>query len=113
MNNAQDSWDKYSKLVLLKLEENENAIKEQTKQYQKGYKELMSEISDLKEHRNDIFETKIWKDKVLEVWSTTQMQSAKDEIYIQKGKWIKLVGVIVATEVVLSGFAFLAATFLK
>jgi regulator of replication initiation timing len=78
----KDSWSSYSKLVLDYLD-----------RLDENYNELYEELDDVKKQLNEfktveksVGEHKSYIDKVTEVWSTTQMKEAKDEIYKHKTK---------------------------
>jgi hypothetical protein len=57
-------------------------------------------MSDFKNTEKDVEDLKKWKESVIEVWSVTQMQQGKNEIYKQKNEWQKVIGIVIASQVV-------------
>lgn len=129
-DNSSNDFGTYSMLVLKELEK----LNEKQDYLAKSMTEIKEELTnDIYEIKNDITKVKAmqyslnelkefkkkleeksivtkvedldaWKDKVSEVWSPTQMQDAKKQVYQQKGKWIALLA-IVGTLQVLIGLA--------
>lgn len=95
--NAENSWHVYSKLVLNELERlNENHDK-----IDKRLNEINLKLNDVKTIEKNVQANANWIEKVNEVWSPSQMQLAKDEIYKQKGKWISVVAIITFIQIIL------------
>lgn len=72
----QNGWNEYSKLVLKELETLAEGIKGLSTEIQ----ELKSEIADLKAKEDRVKDIKDWKERMDEVASPTQLQSAIKEI---------------------------------
>ncbi len=89
-----------AELVLSKLNDlkrsQENIVKEMTS----NFKEINNTLSDFKTTMKEVKEIKDWKKEVSDVWSPINMKDAEKEIYIQKGKWSIVYGVIVAINVI-------------
>ena len=103
-NISKNGWSEYGRLVLNELErlnEGQNNLK---LEIDKKFSELAEKMSDFKNTEKEVEEIKIWKEKVTEVWSPKQMQQAKDEIYEQKNKWAKVLGIIIALQVLFTLF---------
>jgi len=103
-NISKNGWSEYGRLVLNELErlnEGQNSLKQEI---DKKFTELSEKISDFKNTEKEVEEIKKWKEKVTEVWSPKQMQQAKDEIYEQKNKWAKVLGIIIALQVLFTLF---------
>jgi arginine deiminase len=100
----------YHDLILNLLEENSNEVKQLKKDINKELSDLRAdvnkqcieikeEIHDLKSAKHLIKEHREWKKEVTDVWSPPQMKESKDEIYLQKNKWMVGYGVFVAVQV--------------
>ena len=103
-NISKNGWSEYGRLVLNELErlnEGQNSLKQEI---DKKFTELSEKISDFKNTEKEVEDIKKWKEKVTEVWSPKQMQQAKDEIYEQKNKWAKVLGIIIALQVLFTLF---------
>lgn len=99
-NIARNGWTEYGKLVLNELKRlNEGQEKLRT-EIEERFKEVNHTLGEFKSTEEDVESLKHWKDKVNEVWSTTQMKESKDEIYNQKNKWLIVVGVGIAIQVI-------------
>jgi hypothetical protein len=61
--------------------------------------ELNNKISAFNAFEKEIDELKSWKKETVEVWSVSQMKQAKDEIYKQKGYYQRIIGIIIAVQV--------------
>ncbi len=79
---GQNGWNEYSRLVLKELAD-----------LNSKYDTILEELQDIKQNyskleqlEKDIEEQNEWKELVSEDWPPSQMKSAKDEHYKQKGK---------------------------
>jgi hypothetical protein len=95
--NFKALWAEYSKLVLKELDRMNN-----------NYESLRENISDINAKLNDVKNTekslqdlKIWQEKVNDVWSTTQMKEAKDEIYKQKSRWTATIAILLFIQIII------------
>ena len=67
------------------------------------------EIEKNKSNSSNIEIIGVWKERVSEVMSPTQMKQLKDEVYKQKNKWTATIAILIFIEVV----AFAIAGFIK
>ncbi|KKQ97576.1 MAG: hypothetical protein UT24_C0046G0008 [Candidatus Woesebacteria bacterium GW2011_GWB1_39_12] len=88
---AKSEWGEYSRLVLNELE-----------RLNQGQIEIKADLAELKMSNQTIVDTKEWKNKVTEVWSPTQMQQAKNEVYGQKNRWAVVTGIVIAIQILFS-----------
>jgi hypothetical protein len=58
------------------------------------FNELNQKLSEFKNTEGKVISHGTWIEKVNEVWSTTQMKEAKDEIYKQKSRWVAAIAII-------------------
>ena len=94
MSEEKDTWAEYSRLVLKELERlNENHEKMRVDIDQR-FGQLTQKISDLKNIESKVDAHVNWIEKVNDVWSPSQMKSAKDEIYAQKNKWVAAIAIL-------------------
>ncbi len=94
MGEDKDSWGEYSKLVLKELERlNESYVGMRT-DMDNRFNELNQKLSEFKNTEGKVSTHGAWIDRVNEVWSTTQMKEAKDEIYKQKSRWVAAIAII-------------------
>jgi len=76
MNESQNGWNEYSKLVLKELETLGTAITSLNGQIQ----ELKQEIARMREREDRVDELRVWKDKIDEVASPSQLQVKFNEV---------------------------------
>lgn len=95
--NFKTLWAEYSKLVLKELDRMNN-----------NYESLRENISDINAKLNDVKNTekslqdlKVWQEKVNEIWSTSQMKEAKDEVYKQKNRWTATIAILLFIQVII------------
>ena len=101
-NISKNGWSEYGRLVLKELErlnENQEKLRED---FDKKFNELNERMSAFKNTEKDVEDLKKWKDNVVEVWSVTQMQQSKDELYKQKNQLTKWGGIVIAVTVILN-----------
>lgn len=88
-----------SDLVLSRLDDLKLSQDKIVSEMNANFKEINNTLSDFKTTIKEVKEIKDWKKEVYDVWSPTNMSKAEKEIYIQKGKWSVVYGVIIATQV--------------
>ena len=95
--NFKALWAEYSKLVLKELDRMNN-----------NYESLRENISDINAKLNDVKNTeksvqdiKSWQEKVNDVWSSSQMKEAKDEIYKQKSRWTATIAILLFVQIII------------
>lgn len=89
-NNGNGGWGEYGKLVLNELER----LEKNQNETQENINEIKTEISKLKQYKNDLEALRNWREDVNDVFSPTQMKEVKDEVYRQKNKWSKAIAII-------------------
>jgi hypothetical protein len=103
-NISKNGWSEYGRLVLKELErlnEGQIALK---KDIDKKFSDLNEKMTEFKGTEKDVQELKEWREKVTEIWSPSQMKQSKDEVYEQKNKWSKVVGIIIAIQILFTLF---------
>ncbi len=73
---SENGWSEYSKLVLKELETLAGAITSLNSEIQ----ELKQEIARMREREDRVDELRVWKDKIDEVASPTQLGTALKEV---------------------------------
>ena len=76
MENKQNGWNEYSKLVLKELETLATSIQALNGEIQ----DLKQEIARMREREDRVDELRVWKDKIDEVASPSQIQVALREV---------------------------------
>tara|TARA_B100000287_G_scaffold434758_1_gene500261 strand:+ start:2099 stop:2434 length:336 start_codon:yes stop_codon:yes gene_type:complete len=98
------SWEAYSKMVLKQLEDLSVSMNGLRQEIQ----ELKSEIAEIRGQQSNVQDLKVWKDKIDEICSPTQLRQLKtdmDELKMFKVKAITIFAVV--------QFAMAAAMFIK
>ena len=72
----RDGWNEYSKLVLKELE----ALAVNIQSLNNEIQELKQEIARMREREDRVEELRMWKDKIDEIASPTQLETAIKEI---------------------------------
>jgi hypothetical protein len=93
-------WSEYGRLVLKELERLNEGQEQLRKELEDKFGELNTKITDFKNTESAVEELKRWREKVQEVWSVSQMKQGKDEIYEQKNKWAKVIGIVIAIQII-------------
>lgn len=101
-NISNNGWSEYGRLVLKELERLNDGQEQLRKDLDDKFNELNLKISEFKNTEKDVDDLKTWREKVIEVWSVTQMKQAKDELYDQKNKWAKVVGIMIAVQALIT-----------
>lgn len=100
-NLSKNGWSEYGRLVLKELERLNEGQNELKRDMDKKFTELNEKLAAFKNTEKDVDDLKKWKSSVTEIWSVTQMKEAKDEIYEQKNQWQKVIGIIIAIQVIM------------
>ena len=90
----QNGWNEYSRLVLKELESLSDSISDLNAQLQ-GVKEDLAEIK-VRESRVD--ELRVWKEKVDEVCSPTQLKELVEKVESLNAFKIKAIGVFLSVQ---------------
>lgn len=101
-NISNNGWSEYGRLVLKELERLNDGQEQLRKDLDDKFNELNLRISDFKNTEKDVDDLKLWREKVIEVWSVSQMKQAKDELYNQKNNWAKVVGIMIAVQAIIT-----------
>jgi chromosome segregation ATPase len=101
-NVAKNGWSEYGRLVLKELERLNDGQDKLKEEIDKKFQELNEKMTEFKNTEKEVDELKEWKEKVQEVWSSSQMKQAKDEIYKQKNQWAKVTGIIIVVQIIMS-----------
>tara|TARA_R110002126_G_scaffold135589_1_gene279892 strand:- start:111 stop:455 length:345 start_codon:yes stop_codon:yes gene_type:complete len=104
--NKQDDWSNYSMLVLAELKRLNDGQSKISTEMDDRFKEINNTLSDFKSTIKDVNDLKLWKKDVTEVWSSSQMKEGKDEIYTQKGRWTKWMGILIGAQLVVGVIIF-------
>ena len=93
MNNESNGWGEYSRLVLKELESLATSIQSLNAEIQ----DLKQEIARMREREDRVDELRVWKDKIDEVASPTQLQAVVkevDELKVFKTKAVTIFAVV-------------------
>ena len=96
MNEIND----FTKLILNELERNRTSVENLKSNLDKKFDDLQREIIKIQIAEKDLHDLKLWHKEVTDTWSARQMKEAKDEIYDQKNKWSKAIGLLIAIEII-------------
>lgn len=96
---SKSGWSEYGRLVLKELERLNEGQDQIRKDMDQKFQELNQKMTEFKSTEQDVIDMKEWRAKVTEVWSVTQMKESKNEIYEQKNRWLKVIGAIIALQV--------------
>lgn len=58
-------------------------------------------LNDVKNTEKSLQDLKVWQEKVNEIWSTSQMKEAKDEVYKQKNRWTATIAILLFIQVII------------
>ena len=102
MSNIQDGgWTEYSKLVLNELERLTVNYETISNSVYKEFESIRHDLSHIKKMEENILRLNVWKDKVDEVISPTQLKELRNEVYDQKSKWTAAVAILAFSQVIL------------
>ena len=114
-NISKNGWSEYGRLVLKELERLNEGQDKLREDFDKQFRELNNKITQTTNNyenaSQDLNNLKEWKDKVTEVWSVSQMKQSKDEVYEQKNKWQRVVGIVIAVQIIFGVVIALTKTF--
>jgi phage/plasmid-associated DNA primase len=88
-------------LVIARLDDLKQSQEKIVSEMTSNFKEINNTLADFKTTISDVKEIKSWKKEVTDVWSPPQMKEVKDEVYEHKNKWSKVVGIVIAAEIVI------------
>ena len=95
--NFKTLWAEYSKLVLKELDRMNNNYET----LRENIENINVKLNDVKNTEKSLQDLKIWQEKVNEIWSTSQMKEAKDEVYKQKNRWTATIAILLFIQVLI------------
>ena len=101
-SDGQNGWNEYSKLVLKELESLALSIDNLNGQVQ----EIKQELIEIKTKENRIDEIKIWKEKVDDVCSPSQLKELIEKVDGLTTFKVKAVGVFIAVQFMMGAIAW-------
>jgi uncharacterized protein YoxC len=101
-SDGQNGWNEYSKLVLKELESLALSIDNLNGQVQ----EIKQELIEIKTKENRIDEIKIWKEKVDDVCSPSQLKELIEKVDGLNTFKVKAVGVFIAVQFMMGAIAW-------
>lgn len=113
MSDEKDTWSEYSKLVLKELERLNDNHERMRSDFDTRLNEMNTKLGDIKNIEKNVSANSTWIDRVNDVWSPSQMQSAKDEIYKQKGKWTATIAIITFIQILMGIIVTLVVKFIE
>lgn len=96
-DNFKTLWAEYSKLVLKELDRMNNNYET----LRDNIENINAKLNDVKNTEKSVQDIKVWQDKVNEIWSTSQMKEAKDEIYKQKNRWTATIAILLFIQIII------------
>ena len=101
---SKNGWSEYGRLVLKELERLNDGQDKLSAHFESQFKELNEKMTEFKSTEKDVDELREWRGQVTEVWSPTQMRESKKELYGQKNKWSKVIGIVIAVQILFTLF---------
>ena len=95
--NFKTLWAEYSKLVLKELDR----MNSNYENLRENIENINVKLNDVKNTEKSLQDLKIWQEKVNEIWSTSQMKEAKDEVYKQKNRWTATIAILLFIQVII------------
>ena len=95
--NFKTLWAEYSKLVLKELDRMNNNYET----LRENIENINVKLNDVKNTEKSLQDLKVWQEKVNEIWSTSQMKEAKDEVYKQKNRWTATIAILLFIQVLI------------
>lgn len=95
--NFKTLWAEYSKLVLKELDR----MNSNYENLRENIENINVKLNDVKNTEKSLQDLKVWQEKVNEIWSTSQMKEAKDEVYKQKNRWTATIAILLFIQVLI------------
>lgn len=95
--NFKTLWAEYSKLVLKELDR----MNSNYENLRENIENINVKLNDVKNTEKSLQDLKVWQEKVNEIWSTSQMKEAKDEVYKQKNRWTATIAILLFIQVII------------
>lgn len=96
-DNFKTLWAEYSKLVLKELDRMNNNYEN----LRENIEGINAKLNDVKNTEKSVQDLKNWQEKVNEIWSTSQMKEAKDELYKQKNRWTATIAILLFMQIII------------
>jgi len=93
--------DDFTQLILAELKSNRESVDSLRKDIDTKLEGIKNDIQKVHTTERELLELKKWKEDVTETWSPRQMKEAKDELYEQKNRWSKAVGVLAVIQLLI------------
>ena len=93
--------DDFTKLILAELKGNREAVDSLRRDIDLKLDGIKKDLAEVKTTEKEIEKLSKWQTDVNDVWSSVQMKEAKDEIYEQKNRWSKAVGVLAVLQLLI------------
>jgi len=93
--------DDFTQLILAELKSNREAVDSLRKDIDTKLESIRIDIQKVHTTERELLELKKWRECVTETWSPRQMREAKDEIYDQKNRWSKAVGMLAVIQLII------------
>ncbi len=93
--------DDFTKLILAELKGNREAVDSLRRDIDLKLDGIKKDLAEVKTTEKEIEKLSKWQTDVNDVWSAVQMKEAKDEIYEQKNRWSKAVGVLAVLQLLI------------
>lgn len=108
-NNAENGWNEYSRLVLKELETLADGMESLRTELQ----EVRRDILRLEAKEAKVNDIKVWKEKVDEVFSTTQMKELRDKVSELETFKTKATTAFVVAQIITAGLFVVLQTILQ
>mgnify|MGYP003627839524 CR=1 FL=1 len=102
-NERENGWNEYSKLVLKELETLSDGIQACNIELQ----EVRKDILRLEAKESKVEDLKVWKDKVDEIWSPSQMQDFRNQIITHEKFKTKAVTIFAVVQFLMAAALFM------
>jgi hypothetical protein len=100
-DNFKTLWAEYSKLVLKELDRMNNNYESLRENIDQKFNDINVKLNDVKNTEKSVQDLKIWQERVNEIWSTSQMKEAKDELYKQKNRWTATIAILLFIQILI------------
>jgi DNA repair exonuclease SbcCD ATPase subunit len=94
--------DDFTQLILNELKSNREAVDSLRRDIDHKLDGIKKDIAEVRTTEKEIAKLTKWQAEITETWSPRQMKEAKDEIYSQKNKWEKAVGIITVLQIIIA-----------
>jgi len=103
----QNGWNEYSKLVLKELESLSDSIENLNIQIQ----DVKRELTEIKALEDRVNELKIWKERISDVCSPSQLKDLVKEVNTLNAFKIKAIGAFITVQFIMGAVAWFIGVF--